>query len=96
AFKGALMSSYWCSGKGDVIEDWCRCDLNAFDENGLPSCSPLPQPVLRLSPSVEPSSTVVSLEWYDVQPAIGTKVSDYILHHKKVDEYTDTDLYTGE
>ncbi|XP_075761965.1 astrotactin-2 isoform X2 [Pelodiscus sinensis] len=96
AFRGALMSSYWCSGKGDVIEDWCRCDLNAFDENGLPNCSPLPQPVLRLSPSVEPSSTVVSLEWLDVQPAIGTKVSDYILHHKKVDEYTDTDLYTGE
>lgn len=39
------MSSYWCSGKGDVIEDWCRCDLNAFDENGLPNCSPLPPPV---------------------------------------------------
>lgn len=51
---------------------------------------------LRLSPSVEPSSTVVSLEWVDVQPAIGTKVSDYILQHKKVDEYTDTDLYTGK
>lgn len=50
---------------------------------------------LRLSPTVEPSSTVVSLEWVDVQPAIGTKVSDYILQHKKVDEYTDTDLYTG-
>ncbi|KAI1232059.1 hypothetical protein IHE44_0007112 [Lamprotornis superbus] len=75
AFKGALMSSYWCSGKGDVIEDWCS---------------------LRLSPSVEPSSTVVSLEWLDVQPAIGTKVSDYVLQHKKVDEYTDTDLYTEE
>uniref|UniRef100_A0A8C8SMG6 Astrotactin 2 n=1 Tax=Pelusios castaneus TaxID=367368 RepID=A0A8C8SMG6_9SAUR len=95
-FRGALMSSYWCSGKGDVIEDWCRCDLNAFDENGLPNCSPLPPPVLRLSPNVEPSSTVVSLEWLDVQPAIGTKVSDYVLQHKKVDEYTDTDLYTGE
>lgn len=51
---------------------------------------------LRLSPTVEPSSTVVSLEWIDVQPAIGTKVSDYILQHKKVDEYTDTDLYTGK
>ncbi|KAL8174452.1 UNVERIFIED_CONTAM: Astrotactin-2 [Gekko kuhli] len=96
AFKGALMSSYWCSGKGDVIEDWCRCDLNAFDENSLPNCSPLHQPVLRLSPNVEPSSTVVSLEWLDVQPAIGTKVSDYVLHHKKVDEYTNTDLYTGD
>ncbi|KAL1776502.1 astrotactin-2 isoform X1 [Sigmodon hispidus] len=96
AFKNALMSSYWCSGKGDVIDDWCRCDLSAFDASGLPNCSPLPQPVLRLSPTVEPSSTVVSLEWIDVQPAIGTKVSDYILQHKKVDEYTDTDLYTGE
>lgn len=53
-------------------------------------------PRLRLSPTVEPSSTVVSLEWVDVQPAIGTKVSDYILQHKKVDEYTDTDLYTGK
>ncbi|KAJ8792605.1 hypothetical protein J1605_019824 [Eschrichtius robustus] len=89
------MSSYWCSGKGDVIDDWCRCDLSAFDASGLPNCSPLPQPVLRLSPAVEPSSTVVSLEWVDVQPAIGTKVSDYILQHKKVDEYTDTELYTG-
>ncbi|KAF4019635.1 hypothetical protein G4228_011138 [Cervus hanglu yarkandensis] len=96
AFKSALMSSYWCSGKGDVIDDWCRCDLSAFDASGLPNCSPLPQPVLRLSPTVEPSSTVVSLEWVDVQPAIGTKVSDYILQHKKVDEYTDTDLYTGK
>ncbi|KAB0347056.1 hypothetical protein FD754_011913 [Muntiacus muntjak] len=95
AFKSALMSSYWCSGKGDVIDDWCRCDLSAFDASGLPNCSPLPQPVLRLSPTVEPSSTVVSLEWVDVQPAIGTKVSDYILQHKKVDEYTDTDLYTA-
>ncbi|EHB16263.1 Astrotactin-2 [Heterocephalus glaber] len=95
AFKNALMSFYWCSGKGDVIDDWCRCDLSAFDTNGLPNCSPLLQPVLRLSPTVEPSSTVVSLEWVDVQPAIGTKVSDYILQHKKVDEYTDTDLYTG-
>lgn len=45
AFRSALMSSYWCSGKGDVIDDWCRCDLSAFDASGLPSCSPLPQPV---------------------------------------------------
>ncbi|KAM8933983.1 astrotactin-2 isoform 2-T2 [Pelodytes ibericus] len=96
AFQRAFMSYYWCSGKGEVIADWCRCDLNAFDENGLPSCSPLPPPVFCLSPNMEPSSTVVSLEWLDVQAAIGTKVSDYILHHKKVDEYTDTELYTGE
>ena len=45
AFRSALMSSYWCSGKGDVIDDWCRCDLSAFDASGLPNCSPLPQPV---------------------------------------------------
>ena len=57
---------------------------------------PCHPPRLRLSPTVEHSSTVVSLEWVDVQPAIGTKVSDYILQHKKVDEYTDTDLYTGK
>ncbi|XP_040178684.1 astrotactin-2 isoform X2 [Rana temporaria] len=95
-FKNAFMSLYWCTGKGEVIDDWCRCDLTAFDENGLPNCSPLPPPVFRLSPSMEPSSNVVALEWLDVQATIGTKVSDYILHHKKVDEYTDTELYTGE
>ncbi|KAM9326548.1 astrotactin-2 [Gastrophryne carolinensis] len=95
-FKSAFMSLYWCSGKGEVIEDWCRCDLTAFDENGLPNCSPLFPPVFHLSPTMEPSSNVVALEWLDVQAAIGTKVSDYILHHKKVDEYTDTELYTGE
>lgn len=59
-------------------------------------CLSFPPLGLRLSPTVEPSSTVVSLEWIDVQPAIETKVSDYILQHKKVDEYTDTDLYTGK
>uniref|UniRef100_A0A6I8QJD6 Astrotactin 2 n=1 Tax=Xenopus tropicalis TaxID=8364 RepID=A0A6I8QJD6_XENTR len=94
--RSAFMSLYWCSGRGEVIEDWCRCDLSAFDDNGLPNCSPLPSPVLRLSPNMEPSSTVVALEWLDVQAPIGTKVSDYVLHHKKVDEYTDTELYTGE
>lgn len=67
-------------------------DSTGWQTNNLP-CHP---PRLRLSPAVEPSSTVVSLEWVDVQPAIGTKVSDYILQHKKVDEYTDTDLYTGK
>nr|XP_005996662.1 PREDICTED: astrotactin-2-like [Latimeria chalumnae] len=96
AFRSALMSSYWCSGKGDVIEDWCRCDLSAFDEDGLPNCSPLPQPVLRLSSSIEPSSTMIAVEWFDVQPAIGTKISDYIIQHKKIEEYMDSDLYIGE
>ncbi|KAM4661817.1 astrotactin-2 [Discoglossus pictus] len=96
AVRSAFMSLYWCTGKGEVIEDWCRCDLSAFDENGLPNCSPLPTPVFRLSPGMEPSSTAVALEWLDIQAPIGTKVSDYILHHKKVNEYTDTELYTGE
>lgn len=40
------MSMLWCSGKGDVIEDWCRCDSTAFDADGLPTCAPLPQPML--------------------------------------------------
>ncbi|XP_072908331.1 astrotactin-2-like isoform X2 [Hemitrygon akajei] len=96
AFKTALMSSYWCLGKGDVIDDWCRCDLSAFDEDGLPSCSPLPQPVLRLSSSVEPSSTMIGLEWQDAQPVIGTKIADYVIHYKKLDDYIDPNLYAGE
>ncbi|XP_078406460.1 astrotactin 2 isoform X5 [Cetorhinus maximus] len=95
-FKTALMSSYWCLGKGDVIDDWCRCDLSAFDEDGLPSCSPLPQPVLRLSTSVEPSSTMIGLEWQDAQPVIGTKIADYVIHYKKLDDYIDPNLYAGE
>ncbi len=40
------MSMLWCSGKGDVIDDWCRCDSSAFGTDGLPTCAPLPQPML--------------------------------------------------
>lgn len=40
------MSMLWCSGKGDVIDDWCRCDSTAFGADGLPTCAPLPQPML--------------------------------------------------
>uniref|UniRef100_A0A674MCF3 Astrotactin 2 n=1 Tax=Takifugu rubripes TaxID=31033 RepID=A0A674MCF3_TAKRU len=83
ALKSATMSSYWCGGKGDVIDNWCRCDLSAFDKDGLPNCSPLRQPILRLSPFLEPSSTMVALEWTDVEPLIGCKVSDYIIQHKR-------------
>lgn len=43
------MSSLWCSGTGDVIEDWCRCDSTAFGADGLPTCAPLPQPVYGVS-----------------------------------------------
>uniref|UniRef100_A0A8C1QZ03 Astrotactin 2 n=1 Tax=Cyprinus carpio TaxID=7962 RepID=A0A8C1QZ03_CYPCA len=46
AFKSATMSSYWCAGKGDVIENWCRCDLTALGKDGLPNCSPLRRPRL--------------------------------------------------
>lgn len=45
AFKSATMSLYWCAGKGDVIDNWCRCDLSAFSKDGLPNCSPLRQPM---------------------------------------------------
>lgn len=46
----ATMSSLWCSGTGDVIEDWCRCDSTAFGADGLPTCAPLPQPVYGAPP----------------------------------------------
>uniref|UniRef100_A0A4W4G974 MACPF domain-containing protein n=1 Tax=Electrophorus electricus TaxID=8005 RepID=A0A4W4G974_ELEEL len=82
AFRSAAMSSYWCAGKGDVIDNWCRCDLSAFGKDGLPNCSPLRQPVLRLAPHLEPSSTVVALEWVDIEPLIGYRVADYIIQHK--------------
>jgi len=39
------MSVLWCSAKGDVIDDWCRCDSSAFGTDGLPTCAPLPQPM---------------------------------------------------
>uniref|UniRef100_A0A8C1SA89 Astrotactin 2 n=1 Tax=Cyprinus carpio TaxID=7962 RepID=A0A8C1SA89_CYPCA len=92
----ATMSSYWCAGKGDVIENWCRCDLTALGKDGLPNCSPLRRPVLRLAPHLEPSSTMVALEWIDVEPLIGYKVSDYIIQHKRVEDPSEAEIYTGE
>ncbi|XP_047228106.1 astrotactin-2-like isoform X2 [Girardinichthys multiradiatus] len=96
AFKSATMSLYWCAGKGDVIDNWCRCDLSAFNKDGLPNCSPLRQPILRLAPYMEPSSTTVALEWMDVEPLIGCKVSDYIIQHKRVEDPSEAEIYTGE
>uniref|UniRef100_A0A8C4DBE1 Astrotactin 2 n=1 Tax=Dicentrarchus labrax TaxID=13489 RepID=A0A8C4DBE1_DICLA len=96
AFKSATMSSYWCAGKGDVIDNWCRCDLSAFSKDGLPNCSPLRQPILRLAPYLEPSSTMVALEWMDVEPLIGCKISDYIIQHKRVEDPLEAEVYTGE
>lgn len=46
ALQEAMMSMLWCSGKGDVIDDWCRCDSTAFGVDGLPTCAPLPHPML--------------------------------------------------
>uniref|UniRef100_A0A8C6PPQ1 Astrotactin 2 n=1 Tax=Nothobranchius furzeri TaxID=105023 RepID=A0A8C6PPQ1_NOTFU len=94
--ESATMSSYWCAGKGDVIDNWCRCDLSAFSKDGLPSCSPLKQPTLRLAPYLEPSSTTVALEWLDVEPLIGCKVSDYVIQHKRVEDPSEAEVYTGE
>ncbi|PWA26709.1 hypothetical protein CCH79_00000959 [Gambusia affinis] len=96
AFKSATMSSYWCAGKGDVIDNWCRCDLSAFSKDGLPNCSPLRQPILRLAPNLEPSSTTVALEWMDVEPLIGCKVSDYIIQHKRVEDPSEAEIYTDD
>uniref|UniRef100_A0A672GE35 Astrotactin 2 n=1 Tax=Salarias fasciatus TaxID=181472 RepID=A0A672GE35_SALFA len=92
--ESATMSSYWCAGKGDVIDNWCRCDLSAFSKDGLPNCSPLRQPILRLAPYLEPSSTMVALEWMDVEPLIGYKISDYIIQHKRVEDPSEAEVYT--
>lgn len=50
---------------------------------------------LRLSPYLEPSSTMVALEWIDVEPLIGCKVSDYIIQHKRVEDPSEAEIYTG-
>uniref|UniRef100_A0A5F8HHC0 Astrotactin 1 n=1 Tax=Monodelphis domestica TaxID=13616 RepID=A0A5F8HHC0_MONDO len=85
----ATMSSLWCSGSGDVIEDWCRCDSSAFGADGLPTCAPLPQPVLRLSTVHEPSSTLVVLEWEHSEPPIGVQIVDYLIRQEKVTDRMD-------
>ncbi|XP_055986143.1 astrotactin-1, partial [Sorex fumeus] len=85
----ATMSSLWCSGTGDVIEDWCRCDSTAFGADGLPTCAPLPQPVLRLSTVHEPSSTLVVLQWVHSEPLIGVHIVDYLIRQEKVTDRMD-------
>lgn len=50
---------------------------------------------LHLAPQLEPSSTMVALEWVDVEPIIGYKVSDYIIQHKKVEDPSEAEIYTG-
>ncbi|XP_031663021.1 astrotactin-1 isoform X10 [Oncorhynchus kisutch] len=89
ALQEAMMSMLWCSGKGDVIDDWCRCDSNAFGMDGLPTCAPLPQPRLRLSHSYEPSSSLVIMEWNHTEPLIGVRIVDYLISQEKVTERTD-------
>lgn len=50
---------------------------------------------LRLAPHLEPSSNMVALEWMDVEPLIGCKVSDYIIQHKRVEDPSEAEVYTG-
>uniref|UniRef100_A0A3P8ZV23 Astrotactin 1 n=1 Tax=Esox lucius TaxID=8010 RepID=A0A3P8ZV23_ESOLU len=81
ALQEAMMSMLWCSGKGDVIDDWCRCDSSAFGMDGLP--------MLRLSHSYEPSSSLVIMEWNHTEPPIGVRIVDYLISQEKVTERTD-------
>lgn len=89
ALQEAMMSVLWCSAKGDVIDDWCRCDSSAFGADGLPTCAPLPQPMLKLSHSYEPSSSLVIIEWNHTEPPIGVRIVDYLVSQEKVTERTD-------
>uniref|UniRef100_A0A669F271 Astrotactin 1 n=1 Tax=Oreochromis niloticus TaxID=8128 RepID=A0A669F271_ORENI len=89
ALQEAMMSMLWCSGKGDVIDDWCRCDSSAFGTDGLPTCAPLPQPMLKLSYAYEPSSSLVIMEWNHTEPPIGVRIVDYLISQEKVTERTD-------
>ncbi|XP_073730314.1 astrotactin-1 isoform X4 [Misgurnus anguillicaudatus] len=89
ALQEAMMSVLWCSAKGDVIDDWCRCDSSAFGADGLPTCAPLPQPMLKLSHSYEPSSSLVIIEWNHTEPPIGVRIVDYLISQEKVTERTD-------
>lgn len=38
---------------------------------------------------------MVALEWTDVEPLIGSKVSDYIIQHKRVEDPSEAEVYTG-
>lgn len=38
---------------------------------------------------------MVALEWMDVEPLIGCKVSDYIIQHKRVEDPSEAEVYTG-
>ncbi|XP_051943673.1 astrotactin-1 isoform X6 [Hippocampus zosterae] len=89
ALQEAMMSTLWCSGSGDVIDDWCRCDSSAFGADGLPTCAPLPQPMLKLSFTHEPSSSLLIMEWNHTEPPIGVRIIDYLISQEKVTERTD-------
>ncbi|KAJ0059009.1 hypothetical protein NL108_003375, partial [Boleophthalmus pectinirostris] len=89
ALQEAMMSMLWCSGKGDVIDDWCRCDSSSFGSDGLPTCAPLPQPRLKLSYTYEPSSSLVIMEWTHSEPPIGVRIADYLISQEKVSERSD-------
>ncbi|XP_061427694.1 astrotactin-2-like [Lethenteron reissneri] len=86
ACRTAMQSAAWCSGRGEVVGNWCRCDPDAFDHQGLPDCAPLPRPTLRLSPALEPTSTLVALEWEDLEPPVGARIVDFELQYETVAE----------
>ncbi|XP_061925728.1 astrotactin-1 isoform X8 [Entelurus aequoreus] len=89
ALQEAMMSTLWCSGQGDVIHDWCRCDSASFGADGLPTCAPLPQPRLKLSYAHEPSSSLVMMEWKHTEPPIGVRIMDYLISQEKVTDRSD-------
>lgn len=38
---------------------------------------------------------MVALEWMDGEPVIGYKISDYVIQHKRVEDPSEPDVYTG-
>ena len=38
---------------------------------------------------------MVALEWVDVEPLIGYKVSDYIIQHKRIEDPSEAEIYSG-
>uniref|UniRef100_F6TG92 Evolutionarily conserved-signaling intermediate in Toll pathway, mitochondrial n=1 Tax=Xenopus tropicalis TaxID=8364 RepID=F6TG92_XENTR len=78
----AVLSSIWCSGHGDVIEDWCRCDSTAFGVDGLPNCAPLPQPLYSNMDNTgrrsEPSHVTVKMPCPEVDDVKSQEVADKI------------------
>lgn len=39
---------------------------------------------------------MVAMEWLDIEPVIGCKISDFIIQHKKVEDPLEAEIYTGK